>query len=134
VALGTRFIDETAYAGRFAANPAQMARLAEQLLTAEHGAILVAERDGILVGMIGMIAFNHHISGEWMAGEVFWWVNDEARGVTGIRLLKRLEAWARAQGAAALQMGAPVSSPRVAALYRRIGFTEVETTFQLRLT
>lgn len=129
VAMGERFISETAYRDRITNSPDAMWTLAERLLGGgEDATILVAERDGAVIGMIGLVAFAHHISGERFVGEVCWWVDPEARGSAGVRLLKAAEQWARERGAVALQMIAPTE--HVAGIYQALGYTPVETTFQ----
>ena len=65
-----------------------------------------------------------------MAGEVVYWVDEDARGA-GVRLLKAAEAWGRAHGAAFMQMISP--NPRVDTFYERMGYAPVERTFQRAL-
>lgn len=126
VEMGRRFHAE-AYQDTLAENPTQMAVMARRLITDEHGVIFVAETDGRLVGMIGMLVYAHHLSAEWTAGEVMWWIEPEARG-SGVRLLKAAEAWARDQGAQKIQMIAP--NARVGTLYTRLGYVPIEVAYQ----
>lgn len=128
--MGERFLTETAYRGRVTVNPAQMAVLVAQLLDGETGAIFVSEREGAVVGMIGLLAFVHPIAGELTVAEVFWWVEPEHRG-GGVRLLKRAEQWARALGAVKLFMIAPTAE--VGQLYERLGYESLETCYQRAL-
>lgn len=128
VEMGRRFRSETGYAKVLAENPAKMAELAGQLAAA--GGLLVAERAGTLVGMLGFVVFPHFISGETTAGEVFWWVEPEHRG-EGVKLLREAEHCARAAGAEKMQMIAPTD--RVATLYRRLGYEFVEASYQRSL-
>jgi len=130
VDLGLRFLRETAYAGRIAENVGQMESLADALIGSDRTVIVVAELDGALVGMIGMVANAHHISGEPIAGEVMWWVNPESRGI-GVRLLRAAEQWAREQGAVKVHMIAP--DAQVGELYQRLGYEAIETTYQRSL-
>jgi GNAT superfamily N-acetyltransferase len=129
VEMGARFLAST-YAGSLTDNPVQMAHLAKHLITLETGLVLVAERSGRVVGMIGMLIFPHVLSGELCGGELFWWVDPEARGV-GLRLLRRAETWAIDRGAVRLQMVAP--TPDVGALYERLGYAFVETAYSRRV-
>ena len=46
----------------------------------------VPSGDGAIVGMLGFIIHDHFISGEKVAGEVFWWMEPEHRG-DGLKLL-----------------------------------------------
>jgi GNAT superfamily N-acetyltransferase len=128
--MGERFITETVYRGRIPVNPAQMTALVATLLQGDVGTIFVAEREGALVGMIGLMAFMHPIGGEPTVTEVFWWMEPEHRG-GGVRLLKRAEQWAREMGAVKLFMIAP--TPDVGQLYERLGYESLETTYQRAL-
>lgn len=130
IEMGERFLTETVYRGRVAVNPSAMARTVARLLVSDGGAVFVSERDHTVVGMIGMLVFEHPITGEITASELFWWVEPEARG-TGIRLLKRGEQWARDAGAERIHMIAPTSD--VGRLYERLGYTALETTYERAL-
>jgi GNAT superfamily N-acetyltransferase len=128
VEMGQRFRRETTYSQHLAENPEQMEKLLEQLMSSDG--VLVSEREGVLVGMIGYIVYSHFLSGDTVAGEVFWWVEPEARG-DGLRLLREAERRAKERGARHLQMIAPTA--QVAHVYERLGFTYVESTYQKTL-
>lgn len=130
IAMGQRFLRETVYRGRITENPAQMGALVQMLIDSPTGALFVSERDGIVTGMIGLLLYTQPLSGEPMASELFWWVEPEHRG-HGVRLMKQAEAWARAQGATALQMIAPTSE--VEQLYQRLGYDRIEVAYQKAL-
>jgi GNAT superfamily N-acetyltransferase len=130
VEMGQHFLDSTVYRGLIGRNTSQMAATASMLIDSPDGCVVVAERSGVVVGMLGALVFTHHISGERVGGEVFWWVEPEHRGC-GVRLLKASETWARARGAVRMQMIAP--TPDVGALYQRMGYAAVETTYQRSL-
>lgn len=130
VTMGLHFLRSSAYRHVMAERPDQMASLGQCLVTSPTSIILVAEQDREAVGMLGLVAYPHFISGELTVGEVFWWMEHKARG-TGLRLLRAGEAWARAQGAVTLQMIAP--DDRVGAVYRRLGYAPIEQTFLRRL-
>lgn len=129
--MGRAFRQQTVYARRIPENLDRMAALAERLAVTQDGTVLVLERDGRLVGMIGLALFDHHLSGERTAGEVFFWVDPAHRG-HGVRLLRRAEAWAKAQGATTLQMVAP--TPDVETLYRRMGYAQWEVAYVKEFT
>ena len=128
VDMGTRFVQQTEYAAHVPVNPGQMARTAEWLIESETGTVLVAEKDGRLVGMLGLTHFTHPLSGLPTTGELFWW--SESPG-EGLRLLKRGEQWAREQGAITMQMIAP--NERVGAVYERLKYQRTETNYQRSL-
>jgi GNAT superfamily N-acetyltransferase len=128
VELGLRFRRESEYSGVLAENPAKMAELAAQL--ARGGSLLVSQREGELVGMLGYVIFPHFLSGETVAGEIFWYVAPEHRG-EGIKLLRAAEDRARSLGATSMQMIAP--NERVASVYRRLEYQFVEASYQRKL-
>lgn len=129
VEMGLRFLEESPYKKYFARNPGKMLELGERLL-ASAGGILVAQKDQEIVAMLGFIVHEHFISGERVAGEVFWWVEPEHRGA-GLRLLREAEKEAKARGAVNLQMIAP--DERVGKLYGLLGYEFLESTHQKSL-
>lgn len=128
VEMGRRFRQESTYAQYLADNPEKMEELGKTLLAANG--LLLAEQDDGITAMLGFIVHNHFISGEKVAGEVFWWAEPERRG-DGVRLLRETENRARGVGAKYMQMIAP--NARVAAFYERIGYEFVESTHQKAL-
>jgi GNAT superfamily N-acetyltransferase len=128
VEMGRRFRSETGYAKVLAENPQKMTELATQLT--DLGCLLVSERAGELVGMLGFLVFPHFMSGEVTATETFWWVEPEHRG-EGIKLLREAEKTARTYGAEKMAMIAP--DDRVANLYKRLGYEFVEASYQRSL-
>lgn len=96
----------------------------------------VAERDGAIVGMaagvVSPVYFNaSHLSGE----ELFWWVDDAAPQLAGIRLLDALETEARERGCKTWQMKslARLGGDRMTRLYERRGYRASEQSFIKRL-
>lgn len=128
VEMGMRFRNETSYAQYLAGNAEKQTELGKTLI-AKDG-LIVSERNGQLVGMLGFIIHYHFISGEKVAGEVFWWVEPEHRG-DGLRLLREAEKRARAAGAKYMHMIAPTD--QVATVYKRLGYEFVEATYQRSL-
>lgn len=129
VEMGRRFLKESPYHRHIAENPQQMAELGRQLMK-NAGGLLISEHDGQITGMFGFVVYDHFMSGERVAGEVFWWVEPEARG-DGVKLLRTAEQEARNAGAKAMQMIAP--DEHVAGFYARLGYIPVEMTYQRSL-
>jgi GNAT superfamily N-acetyltransferase len=132
VAMGRAQIAAT-YGDAVADDPAALTATATQLVTQPNAACFVADRDGDVVGMIGLVGYAHPLSGVPTAGEVMWWMDPDARG-HGAALLRRAERWAAETGAQVIQMIAPARHPVVGRLYERRGYVAVETTYQAPVT
>ena len=130
VTMAESFLRETPYGTQIGTNPDRLRVFAWDLLQKDDATIALAESDGAVVGMIALWCFVHPFSGERIAAELVWWVNPETRGSAGVRLLKWAEAWAKDQGAVALQMVAPTD--RVGDFYARVGYERVEVSYQRR--
>jgi hypothetical protein len=128
VALGATFLATSPYRVHLPPNPDQWRRTVAWLIA--HGAVFVAERNGGIDGMLGAALAPHPMSGELFGSELFWWVRPEARGTTGLKLLRAAEAWTRAQGGAFLQLAAP--DARAERLYERLGYARIEVGYQRR--
>jgi GNAT superfamily N-acetyltransferase len=130
VSMGQQFRASSAYAAHLPENTTQMAAIAKRLIASPEGLVLVATRDGQIVGTIGVLLYPHHFSGLPTAGELWFWVTPEHRGY-GVRLVRRAEQWAQRQGATTMQMIAP--TPEVGTLYRRLGYTALEVAYTKEL-
>lgn len=125
VEMGMHFHNGSPYREHIKENPQQMRNLAEQLVL--NKGLLLSERAGKICGMFGYFVYPHFMSGEIVAGEVFWWVEPEYRG-EGVKLLKEAERRAKSAGAARMQMIAP--DDRLGTLYKRMGYSFVEASYQ----
>lgn len=125
VAMGSRFIAESSYAGKIKNDVGAMTAAMEYLIGDENSTIFVLGDP--LCGMIGLINFSHPMSGEKYVAEMFWWVEPEQRG-GGKELLVHAENWAREHEAKYIQMIAP--DERTESVYKRLGYTKVETHYQ----
>ena len=127
VEMGRRFIRESSYRGRIGINPNALRQLMGKMVGLPSGVVFVSENDGKAIGMVGVHVYDHPMSGELFANELFWWVEPEERGC-GMKLKKRAEAWARAMGAVRIQMTAP--NDRIAQVYRASGYYKLEELYQ----
>jgi len=133
VEMGCRLLSDS-YPAHLTPNADALDALALRLMTGgEDTTLLVAETDGQAVGMLGLMAYAHPMSGERIAAEACWYVDPEARGTAGLRLLRAGEQWARERGATALQMIQPFAADRIGDLYARLGYAPVEVTWQKSL-
>lgn len=127
--MSEHFLSATPYGTLLDASPDTLVSFMRSLAGLETAAMWVAESDGRLVGMVAGWVFQHPFSGQPIASELVWWVEPEARGTVGIRLLDAFETWAKKRGATGIQMIAPESSS-IGALYERRGYRRVETLYQ----
>jgi hypothetical protein len=128
VAMGEKFHafsgDPVPYCNRSAATTA--------LGLMRMGFIMVAERDDMLIGMIGVavvpMPFN---SAHIMAQEMMWWVDENARSTgDAMRLIRGAEQESGRRGASRFIMGLlAVSQPSVARAYERMGMVKAETSY-----
>ncbi len=132
VALLRQFVTSTKYREYIGESAEALMRFLNSLMNRCDAAIFVAERDGVIMGTIGVLGYVHPMSGKVVAGELFWWLNPQDRGAGGW-LLRRAEKWAKAYGAQSLQMIAPSDNPRVGAMYEALGYQAVETAYQVKL-
>lgn len=104
------------------------------LIASGAGVIFILQKDDVIAGTIGGLAYAEPYSGELLAQEFFWFVDEAQRG-QGIRLYCRFEEWAREKGCAEVRMGHLADSmpEKVAVFYERVGFTKVETLYAKRL-
>ena len=130
VEMGTRFQAETVYHSGPAWDADQMAQTAHGLIASDDGLFLVAERDGVVVGMFGAVIFTHPISAERTVSELCFWIDPEHRGC-GVRLLRRAEQWADGRGAVEMVLIAP--TPEVERFYQQLGYIAKEVSYGKRL-
>lgn len=130
VDMGMRFLESADYREFIKGDPCRLEALIRATTITPGMSSWVAEQDGRLVGMLGMLTFYHPMSGEHVASEIAWWVEPEARGA-GIKMLRVAEAWAKEQGATRLLMIAP--NEHVETFYKRTGFARVEASYQRSL-
>lgn len=145
VTMALRFIRETSY------NPTLCRATYETLavvfqLALDHGACYVAVDEHPfllghaqdtpgprLVGFIAAVALTHPLTGELFADEIAWWMEPEHRGSrAAYQMLRALMDWCGQIGVPTLKMIAPAGS-QIGTFYERMGFTAVETAYQLRL-
>ena len=125
--MGRQFYDTTHYAA-FAPYCDESAAELVQLMSV----VLVAEVNGELVGMVGLIVspfpFNKDMTS---AHEVMWWVHPEAQGMgVGRALIEAVEPACREAGASVVQMTHLANSPVAAGkLYEKMGYTLCESSY-----
>jgi GNAT superfamily N-acetyltransferase len=134
--LAERFHASTIYASLVPWAPAAVEALMVAVIAQQNsiiGVVFVAELDGRIEGMLGLVALPHPMSGQLCAEELAWWVEPEHRkGTIGPRLLVTGIDWCRQKMARVLKLVAPAGST-VGTFYRRWGAVEVETAYLMDL-
>ncbi|MEL4888578.1 GNAT family N-acetyltransferase [Pectobacterium betavasculorum] len=123
VLLGMRMHQESSYQ-KLSFDTEKCAGLADQLIASKYGVVLVAEKEGQIIGwMAGGIApfwFSH----DRMAFEYGVFIDAEHRGGSaGYRLVKEFIRWAREHDAVEIRMGITtgVHEERTGDLYQKLG-------------
>jgi predicted N-acetyltransferase YhbS len=96
------------------------------------GALLVAERERDLVGMVAFMAFPFYFNhAATVAQEIFWWVEPGQRFGVGAALLDAFEAEGAKRGATVFIVSAVarLRSDVLARFYARRGYHAAENTF-----
>lgn len=128
-AMFAEFVASTQYAKYVGNDPAHSAKMMTRMIGSDDCAVFVVDAESGIVGMVGAMIFVQPFSGELVASELFWWLDPQHRG-HGVWLLRRAESWARGHGATRMSMMAPIDKPRVADIYKAVGYSEVERVFQ----
>jgi GNAT superfamily N-acetyltransferase len=126
VELGCEFLTTSRYKDSITPDPDAIAASMERMIEAEHCLIAVADVDGVVVGMIGVMATLHPFTGQGIMSELFWYMHPDHRG-RGVSLLNIAERWARINGAKQAIMISP--SKKVGNFLRRRGYERLEEQF-----
>lgn len=100
-------------------------KLIEFLVTNSNGIVIVAERDGKLIGMLGGMVSEHFFSRDTYACDFVVFIDPEHRGgSTVIRMIKLFEQRAKDLGAKEVSLGisTEVNTERTANLYEKLGY------------
>lgn len=126
-------VDMTAKVGRSISydagfEPGHFACVALQLLKAAPNALcLVSERERVTGFILATIDISPY--GPYQRGVKVTWISEHPGD--GVRLLKAAEEWAHDQGATRFVASSP--DPRTSKLLKRLGYSEVETSFEKAL-
>ncbi|HET7663892.1 MAG TPA: GNAT family N-acetyltransferase [Rhodanobacteraceae bacterium] len=109
------------------------AALFRHLIDHPTGCVLVAERDGEVIGGMAGWCDEHFFSRDKFAGEFGVFVKPTRRGgLAAAGLLKAFHEWAKSQGAAFIEVGITtgVHVERSAKLYEALGFQRAGVVFE----
>ncbi len=119
---------------RLGFSPEKVLNLYVTLIDQPQGLLLVAERDGLVVGGVAAFVSEHWFSDDLVANEFAVFLLPEHRGgMTAARLVRGYIEWAQAQGAKIIQLGIStgVQPVETAALYRALGLKEFSLGFEV---
>lgn len=113
--------------------------MVEDTLVAEApGGVVVAVKDGIVVGMIGGFVTSPFFSDDKIASDYTFYVKPEHRGTgrVALRLIQAFEQWAIAQGVRDIVPGTStlIDAEGTAALYRHLGYEMHGYIFKKRVS
>lgn len=131
--MGQAFHAEAGYADRFDFVPGDFAVALDAM--SDAGLLLVAEKDGQVVGMAGADAapliFNRSVR---IGREAFWYIQPAHRKGIGRELLSALECAAKSYGAAIFDVVAEDGEGKrgvaLARLYRAASYSPAESVFR----
>lgn len=113
----------------------KVAKLMHWLVTDENGMLLVAERDGQIVGGMLALVAEDYFGSDLQASELALYVNPDKRGcMSGVRLLRGYVDWAMARGVVHGSIQAGISTgvhpERTGRMYELAGFRQVGGLFE----
>lgn len=99
----------------------------EKMIDDGLATVLIAEKNGVMLGGLGFINAPDLHNGEMIAVETFWFVAPEHRGI-GIHLLNAFEKWAKENGSDKTAMIHLTDSmpERLKRLYLKRGYRLIE--------
>lgn len=137
VKLGEAMHAESPRYRRMSWNPGKVCGLMDWCLAnPDAGLLLVAERDGKVIGGFIGLCQPHYFSDDLMASDLALFVEPGKRGgLAAARLLQAFKVWARARGAVDIGAGVTtgVCDELAARLYRSVGFEPAGLLFKLKV-
>lgn len=103
------------------------------LIESPDGLLIVAEKDGEVIGGFAGYVAEHYFARTKVASDFGLFISRQYRGgMTAARLLKAYATWAKERGAVMIQAGITtgVHVEESTRLYRAVGFSQVGTLFE----
>lgn len=106
------------------------------LILAKRGVVIVHVHEGKIVGVLGAMITTFFGSTTERTSELFFYIEPEHRGGTfAARMVKQYISWAKERGIDRCQLIALSSTDtegKVRQFYEALGFSQVETAFEIR--
>lgn len=140
LAMGRALLEESPKYQAMQYDEAKLMQLGERLTSAllsEHAAVLVAERRGVLLGMIVLVVAERFFGGDRYVTDLTVYVRPEVRGgLVFARLIQAAEAWARERGVrdCAFGVSTEIDAERTVCAYQRMGYRLTGYTLTKTLT
>lgn len=136
IELGMRMYLESQYADTSPFDEQKCADLAKQLIGSPVGCVLVAEKDGQIVGWMAGGIGEQWFSRKLMAFEYGLFIAPGQRGGSAApRMVKAFIAWAKNNGAAVVNMGITtgVHEERTGTTYERLGLQRFGSLYSMEV-
>lgn len=136
IELGTLMYLESRYSEYSPFDADKCAELAQNLIYSPSGCVLVAEKDGRVIGWLGGGIAEQFFSRQLMAFEYGLFVAPEHRGGSaGPRLARAFIDWSKEHGAAVINMGITtgVHAERTGQLYSRLGLQQTGLLYSMEV-
>lgn len=131
IALALEFSRERLEKDGMWVDPVASASQFDQLIVLPNVFALVAEIDGVVVGMIVCLVSPLVFTSQVVAQEVVWYVKPTHRSC-GVRLLKKTEELLRERGCEAILM-VGLEGDHSCEFYERVGYTLFQKTYIKRM-
>lgn len=134
IAISAAMHDESPRYSKLTFAAAKLRTLYGSLIHSPDGLLLVADRDGEIIGGLAALVAPHWSAVERVATDFGLFVLPAHRGgMTAVRLAKAYIAWAQDQDAQIIQLGIStgVATEETAELYRAIGLKQFSIGFEV---
>lgn len=104
------------------------------LIESPDGLLIVAEKDGEVIGGFAGYVAEHYFARTKVASDFGLFISKQERGgMNAVRLLKAYARWAKEHGAVMIQAGITtgVHVEATSLMYKKIGFRQVGVLFEL---
>jgi len=105
----------------------------QRLVNDSDSDLLVLEKDSKIIGFMGLMIFDSPLGRQKIANEHYFYIMPEYRGISGVRMIKAAEDWAKDKGCSHLVMNASYLASdmcdKVCKLYERLGLRHFEHAY-----
>lgn len=126
--MGADFIEQSSFAS-FEYSPERLAQHVKVLIA--HGFIVVAEKDGVVIGtMMGDVMTPWYTHERMGIDHVLYIEAQHRNGLIAAKMIKRFEAWCKEMGAKQIRPGVSTGDPGALRLYQGLGYEVVGNCYK----